>query len=463
MHRRSKRILTGLGIVLVALAITYAILLLRATAQLRQAYAALAADGRPVHSVEILPPKVADANNAAVLYRSAILLLKAEPAGDKSLYDRLTAHFLPSWKPDEVKEMIGREAVARALALIEEGTHRPACQLEHDYEESLHAYQAPVIEDMRSIVWITEARSRWEAEAGRPARAWDLVLTLLRFADSLRFDPICDTQNIRLVAMIRACRTIQWLCETAPPDREHVQVIEDLLKRQDDINLMVRAVDAERLFIGEWFFHLPREELDKILWKQRSNDQVTPPAVLRAIHRLWFTILAFKPRLIADHAAYLQMMRRRVQLLQGPYRSREEAPEFMQPSLWSILAQYLTMASGHDKWVYCGYMATLRLTRAGLALLQYKQAHGVLPPTLDALGVDGLVDPFTEEPLRYRPEGEGFLVYSVGEDRRDNGGSPRPEYQDSDPRRKPVDHDVIWRFPNPQNKDKPQQALPRKE
>jgi hypothetical protein len=457
MHRRSKRILTGLGIVLVALAVTYAILLLRATAQLRQAYAALAADGRPVHSDEILPPKVADANNAAVLYRSAILLLKAAPAGDKSLYERLTAHFLPSWKRDEVKELIGREAVAQALALIEQGTRRPACRLEHDYVDSLHAYKSPVIEDMRSIVFITEARSRLEAEAGRPAQAWDLVLTLLRFGDSLRFDPIYDTQNVRLVAMIRACRTIQWLCETAPPDREHVQAIEDLLKRQDDINLMVRAVDAERLFIGEWFFHLPREELDKILWKEkRSNDQVTPPTVLRAIHRLWFSIVAFKPRLLADHAAYLQVMRKRVQRLQGPYRDWKEAGDFLQPSLGNVLAYDLTFISGMDKGFYCGYMATLRLTRAGLALLQYKQAHGVLPPTLDALGMEGLVDPFTEEPLRYRPEGDGFLVYSVGKDRKDNGGTPRPEREDSDPRRKAVEYDEVWCFPNPQNKDKPQ-------
>ncbi len=315
----------GPGIVVVALAVTYAILLLRSTAQLRQAYAALAADGRPLQSAEILGPKVADANNAAVLYQSAILLLKAEPAGDKSLYERLTAHFPPSWKPDEMKELIGREAVANALSLIEQGTRRPACRLEHDYVDSLHAYKAPVIEDMRSIVFITEARSRLEAEAGRPANAWDLVLTQLRFGDSLRFDPIYDTQNVRLVAMLRACRTIQWLCETAPPDREHAQAIEDLLKRQDDINLMVRAVDAERLFIGEWFFRLPREELDKILWKEkRSNDKVTPPAVLRAIHRLSFTILAFKPRFVADHAAYLQLMRKRVQLLQGPYRDRKE-------------------------------------------------------------------------------------------------------------------------------------------
>ena len=94
------------------------------------------------------------------------------------------------------------------------------------------------------------------------------------------------------------------------------------------------------------------------------------------------------------------------------------------------------MASGHDKEFYCREMATLRLTRAGLALLQYKQAHGGCRPRSMPWVVEGLVDPFTEEPLRYRPEGEGFLVYSVGAERQDNGGTPSPRGEDSDPRRK---------------------------
>ena len=198
MHRRTKRILTGLGIVLVALTVTYAILLMRSTAKLHQAYAALAADGRPVQSAEILGPKVADSDNAAVLYQSAILLLKGEPAGDKSLYEQLTGRSWQRLAEDERKQWIGQEAVATALSLIEQGTHRPACQLEHDYGDSLHAYKAPVIEEMRNIVGITGARARWEAEAGRPAQAWDWVLTELRFGDSLRFDPIYDTQFVRL-------------------------------------------------------------------------------------------------------------------------------------------------------------------------------------------------------------------------------------------------------------------------
>jgi hypothetical protein len=66
-----------------------------------------------------------------------------------------------------------------------------------------------------------------------------------------------------------------------------------------------------------------------------------------------------------------------------------------------------------------------------------------------------LIDPFSGQPLHYHPEGEGFVVYSVGEDRKDNGGTPRPEKEDSDPRRKVVEYDYVWRFPNPENRDKP--------
>ena len=94
----------------------------------------------------------------------------------------------------------------------------------------------------------------------------------------------------------------------------------------------------------------------------------------------------------------------------------------------------------------------MRLTRAGLALLQYQQAHGAFPETLNALGLEGLIDPYTEEPLHYRPEGQGFVVYSVGEDRKDNDGTPQPERRrDSDPRSKPLAYDEVWRFPNPKS------------
>ncbi|MCX5643131.1 MAG: hypothetical protein NTZ17_00350 [Phycisphaerae bacterium] len=457
MHRRSKRILMGLGIIIVALAVTYGVLLIRATAKLCQAYAALAADGRPMQAAEILPPKVSDANNAAVLYQSAVLLLKGQPAGDKSLYERLTDRASERLGEDERRQLIGQEVVANALSLVEQGTRRPACQFEHDNGRVLQVEDAPPLDDMRNLASLMMTRARFEAQTGAPTKAWDLLVTQLRFADSLRGDLSSSTQFTRLGLAGWACRTMRRLCETAPPDRQHIRTIEDLLKRQEDIEPLIRAIDGERLLIGEWFFHLPRQELDKTLWKEKEQNKnnIAPPALLKAEHRISFLILAFKPRLLADHAAYLQLMRKRVQLLQGPYRTWRQAEEFMQIPRRSFLAYKLIGYSGSDKESYCRWLADMRVTRAGLALLQYKQAHSACSETLEALGLGELIDPFTDKPLHYRPEGEGFVVYSVGDDLKDNGGAPRREREDSDPRHKPIEYDIVWRFPNPENRDKP--------
>ena len=62
-------------------------------------------------------------------------------------------------------------------------------------------------------------------------------------------------------------------------------------------------------------------------------------------------------------------------------------------------------SGGYERRGYSGF-SRARLTRAGLALLQYKQAHGAFPETLDALGLEGLINPYAEEPLHYRPEGD---------------------------------------------------------
>ncbi|MCL5280136.1 MAG: hypothetical protein M1376_09540 [Planctomycetes bacterium] len=454
MHRRSKRILTGLGIFLVALAVLYALLLVRATSKLRRAYADLEADGRPMRIDEITPPKVPDSENAAVLYQSAVLLLKSQPAGDKSLFERLTDGRARPKTKAERDALIAQETVTKAVSLMEQGTRRPVCQLDRNDANNLDITRFPEVEEEK-LGFVLRDRAQFEIDAGNRDRAWDLIYTQLRFADSLRWIPVPWTQQIRQIRIARACRMMQDLCETAPPDGERYRALEELLKQLDDVKPFIRALDAERLLIGERFFSLSRDELSKFLWKQMGggSGDALPLPVVKVIHRLAFTFLAFKPRLVADHAAYLQLMNKRVQLLQGPYRDRQEAEQFLNLSHWNALTTLIGYSGGHERRGYSGFVTALRLTRAGLALLQYKQAHGTFPEKLDALGLEGLSDPYAEGPLHYRPEGQGFVVYSVGEDRKDNDGTPQPERRrDSDPRAKPLAYDEVWRFPNPKSK-----------
>jgi hypothetical protein len=69
-----------------------------------------------------------------------------------------------------------------------------------------------------------------------------------------------------------------------------------------------------------------------------------------------------------------------------------------------------------------------RITVAVLAAERFRRAHGgALPASLDALVPEFLaavpIDPYTEKPLEFRRAADGYVVYSVDSNRRDDGGA----------------------------------------
>ena len=72
--------------------------------------------------------------------------------------------------------------------------------------------------------------------------------------------------------------------------------------------------------------------------------------------------------------------------------------------------------------------------RIALAAERHERRHGALPPSIASIDDDLLafdpIDVFSGEPLRYalRDEPPGFVVYSVGSDRDDDGGVPMPAH-----------------------------------
>lgn len=70
--------------------------------------------------------------------------------------------------------------------------------------------------------------------------------------------------------------------------------------------------------------------------------------------------------------------------------------------------------------------AELRLVQCDLAIRLYEHDHGAWPDSLDRLAPDYLkavpLDPYTNRPPIYRVQPHGFLLYSTGSDKTDNGG-----------------------------------------
>ena len=70
--------------------------------------------------------------------------------------------------------------------------------------------------------------------------------------------------------------------------------------------------------------------------------------------------------------------------------------------------------------------ARLRCASAALGCERYRLARGAWPSALEELVPEFLprlpIDPFDGKPLRFRRENDQVVFYSVGEDRRDDGG-----------------------------------------
>jgi hypothetical protein len=76
-------------------------------------------------------------------------------------------------------------------------------------------------------------------------------------------------------------------------------------------------------------------------------------------------------------------------------------------------------------------VASARCARLAVAIERHRRARGAWPERLTDLDWKGprdvLVDPFTGRPLQYRLTSEGYTLYSVGPDARDDGGKIFPQ------------------------------------
>jgi hypothetical protein len=441
MKKRTVKILKGIAIAIVVFGLIYAIAVSVSSAKLRQAYADLKKDGRPMEPADVIPPKVPDTENAALLYESAALLLKAQPAPDENLLgylgdisDKFIKESLDPDKLDEFKQLIGQDVVTQALSIIAQGTQRDSCRYKLNYGDGLNTL-LPHISELRNLARILCAKAYLEAKTGNQDTAWDMVITQLKFADALRTEPVLISKLVRIQMIRLSCDTIKKLCEIAPPNTQQASDIRSLLKDFDDIRPLIRSIDAERLLIGEWVFNLTKDEMYKtnLQYCNENDTGLLPKLIIFGI--------TFKPLFLADHAAYLRFMHDGTRFLERPYSP--EQGKVMEQGVQKkryIVTRILTPAIFRLKEIHCQMIAQLRIVQAGLALLQHKQTEDTFPATLDALKLQNINDPFSDGLLLYKTEEQGFVLYSVGPDQKDNDGSPRQKKQEKD-------WDIVWHFP----------------
>lgn len=445
---KTLRLVKILASLVVALLLLHTILLVASGIALRNARAELRAAGRPMTKEEIIPKEVPPSENAAPLYQSAFALLDSESIDGKKLSIFLAdAAKEYATQPDSDEKRLAFEnelsnkTFTQALALVEQATTRTQCNfnLEYDLGPSLHDHHTT---DMFSIGRILNAKALLHAHRGEPQQAYDTLETALHMANALRNEPLLISAIVHNAQFRVALETLPVLCTIAPPDDNTAAHLIALLDGVDPVAPLVRAWDGERLLLGEWIYNCFADGNIHDFLELFDLDN-GPVWLARFAKR----VLGYRPSLQLDHAFYLRNYARFANNASLPFWKISPPPPRNPDDVfpWYATISRFVMINFNSSFLSTVHVqAQLRVSRTGLALLRHKLAHGAYPASLDQIDPQFLseipLDPFTGQPLVYRPEGDGFVLYSLGDNLADDNGAPES----------PDNHwafDIAWRMP----------------
>ena len=474
MNKRLSATLKWTGIFILALGILYVALLGLGNYKLRQAYAALEADGRPMKPEQVIPPPISDTDNAAFVYKAAVLQLMAERSDKEnvSLLELITQitfnmHIHTNAAPqamEALRKLTHQKVVVEVLQELEVGTAKSGCcfftdsqhvilkeNLGTGLQQTLHppnlSYSGIIHRGgdtysyLFALTKFLGSIACAQAADGDFAAAWKTAMINLRVANSLTNDPLLTSQLVRMSQIQIVMRTMQHLCDNEPITSKHMKQVDELLQSFDDRSCLSRALDGERLLFGEPYFKRPIAEI----WQHKIPKEEMPEMnICHDLFTLAFNVI-YMPFRSFDHATYLRLTHAATKRAEAvPIVENSILEDSMTKELpwYCIQTRAILPALSSVINQYGKTLATVRTTRAGLTAILYRQEQGHYPETLAAIHMDTLLDPFSGKALIYRANPHGFIVYSVGPNLRDDGGE---SIWNSMPKK----DDIAWKYSEP--------------
>jgi len=418
MGFKTKKVFTWIGIVL--LIVITSGLGVRALfnyingKKLEQYLADLKARGR-LFEISKIVPSCADQDNAALLWKAAESLLILE-RHDKELLARVSD--ISEWKnftPEEKKKIEALiEKNRKVMELILEASTRK-CFLYGDLSKSPLERKLPDYTLMIQATRLLIVDSILKAEKGQTEEAGEQILKGLAFARLSHEEPVLISY---LVSMANARMLVYNLNRIISGKELSAAALTRIIESLDAESWrkgMVRSFEAEKRFSLETYNLLLRGEIlsgvNSKLW-DRIYYWIIRPVLKSEV--IW----------LSEH--YEEM----IQTAQEPFYRNEKAQlgssseikipakyklaGLLLPHLYTVILKEATLE------------AFLEAARAGTAGHIYRIQRGHFPEKIADLVPEILkkepIDPFTGQPLIYRLKNNTFIIYSVGSNKKDDGG-----------------------------------------
>jgi hypothetical protein len=375
--------------------------------------AAARKEGLPLHPDDLRPARpIPPQQNAAPIYAQIHRSLQIAPKSDRLDLPKLARSKSPADRK-KAREVLARRS--SLLALARKASARPFCDFNRAYEKGPDLL-LPEYASMRELGRMLAADSLLKARDGDIEGAFASIKTAWRLSDHAGKDPI-------LIAMLVS------IAISAMADRAYQQV---LLEHASDPRTIALAAESahfppspslENAFRGEVVMGRVCAEMTRnspnafasaarvVTRKGESIRADMSDAWEVRLIEYWrngFRILRNTPNKHIEQAVALKSLGDEVEKLDG--KPTYELAAILMP-VFSQAAVKLAMADEQT-----------RLRRTTLEIARFRSKTGRWPASLGELARPPQPDIFTGKPPIYRRTDKGFLLYSVGEDRRDDGG-----------------------------------------
>jgi RNA polymerase sigma factor (sigma-70 family) len=263
-----------------------------------------------------------------------------------------------------------------------------------------------------------------ENQQGRPAA--DDVLLLFALTRSLKNEPVVISQLVRVAIMAMSLGALEQVVNrTTVPGAslsEMAQTLEALEKSDANGEGFNRSLIGERVMVMNHFKRSTIPDLVSAVADSTTDEQ----------RQLFVKRLKRFGGIKAEQAYVEAAFQKFLSARKEPFPERLSNSKDVQQQasenpdgLLLLNNAWLTGYAGLEK-AEAKCLANLRLARVAVALEQFRADRSRYPTALSQLTPVYLdvvpADPFDGQPLRYRPEGAGYILYSIGPDLKDDFG-----------------------------------------
>jgi hypothetical protein len=312
---------------------------------------------------------------------------------------------------------------------------------------SLVAMLLPGIQGSREAGRSLSARAMWHLGEGRDDDAWQDILAIHRIGRLVAQGPTMNDQLVGIALAGIACNRTETLVHEGNLSVEQLRQIRRDLAALSPFQGMAPTIgESERLMALDAIIQL--SVMNDASWNDvlgTTGNDIGGLSILRVVSvdwnlvlrdmNEWYDRLAAAARLPkrADRVAAMETVQADMETLfteaQRPTKialsaiSRQQRSEIVAAMMLGVFLPAIDAAAAAEDRAN----AQLQLTQLAAALAEYRAVHGAYPEALDDL-VPGvfdklLVDIHTASPFIYKRDDVGYLLYSAGDNGRDDGGS----------------------------------------